>query len=341
MNPALDQLPAIAQLVSQLRAHPRRLRRVEAFTDLIGDTPLVRLSSLEKDTPGVELWAKCEFANPGGSVKDRAAYRMIADAMERGDLRPGMNLIDSTSGNTGIAYSMIGASLGLKVSLVMPSNVSMPRKQVTTAYGTEIIYSDPMYGSDGAIVMVRELVAADPDRYYYPDQYSNPSNWRAHYLGTGPEIWAQTRGRVTHFVTGIGTSGTIMGTSRALHELSADRSPELGGRVHCIGMQPDDAFHGLEGLKYLESSIIPGIYDGSVLDETMFVGTEDGWDMSERLSDGEGLLVGHSSGGNVAAAYRVAKRLSEAGESGVVVTVLCDRGDRYFAPLEWERHYTW
>src|SRR5690606_7311607 len=192
MNLALDQLPAIAQL----RAHPRRLRRVEAFTDLIGDTPLVRLSSLERETPGVEIWAKCEFANPGGSVKDRAAYRMIADAMDRGELRPGMNLIDSTSGNTGIAYSMIGASLDIKISLVMPSNVSVPRKQVTTAYGTEIIYSDPMDGSDGAIVMVRELVEAEPDRYYYPDQYSNPSIWRAHALGTGPEIWAQTRGRV-------------------------------------------------------------------------------------------------------------------------------------------------
>src|SRR5690606_6800287 len=224
-----------------------------------------------------------------------------ADAMDRGELRPGMNLIDSTSGNTGIAYSMIGASLDIKISLVMPSNVSVPRKQVTTAYGTEIIYSDPMDGSDGAIVMVRELVEAEPDRYYYPDQYSNPSNWRAHALGTGPEIWAQTRGRVTHFVTGIGTSGTIMGVSRSLHELSADRRPELGGRVHCVGMQPDDAFHGLEGLKYLDASIVPAIYDERVIDETMLVGTEDGWDMSERLADGEGLLVGHSSGGNVAA----------------------------------------
>ena len=293
MNVSLHDAPAYAQL----KRHARRLRRVEGVTDLIGDTPLVRLASLEADVPGVEIWAKCEFANPGGSVKDRAAFCMIDDAMERGDLREGMELIDSTSGNTGIAYSMIGAALGLKVSLVMPSNVTMPRKQVTEAFGTKIIYSDPMLGSDGAIVQVREMVEAEPGRFYYPDQYSNPSNPRAHYLGTGPEIWSQSRGRVTHFVTGIGTSGTVMGTSRALKELSAQRPEGLGGRVHCVGMEPDDSFHGLEGLKHLASSIVPGIYEAAVLDETLFMPTEEGWDMSEQLERDEGLLVGHSGGG--------------------------------------------
>ncbi len=334
-------VPSEAPALAQLRAHPRRLRRVEGITDLIGDTPLVRLNSLDKETPGVEIWAKCEFANPGGSVKDRPALRMITDAMKRGDLRPGMNLIDSTSGNTGIAYSMVGAALGIKVSLVMPSNVTIPRKQVTEAYGTEIIYSDPMLGSDGAIVKVREIVEAEPDRYYYPDQYSNASNPLAHERGTGPEIWAQTRGRVTHFVTGIGTSGTVMGTSRALKAHSKDRDPALGGVVRCMGMEPDDAFHGLEGLKHLASSLVPGIYDAKVLDETIFMPTDEGWDMSERIADQEGLLVGHSAGGNVAAAFRVAKALADEGKPGCVVTVLCDRGDRYFAPLEWERNYLW
>jgi cysteine synthase B len=329
MNPRLDRIPAQAQL----RAHARKLTRVEDCTELIGDTPLVRLSSLDAELEGVELWAKCEFCNPGGSVKDRPAMRIITDAIGRGELRPGMRLIDSTSGNTGIAYSMVGAALGVQISLVMPSNVSEPRKQVTQAYGTELIFSDPMYGSDGAIELVRKLVAEKPDAYYYPDQYSNPSNPLAHFHTTGPEIWAQTRGRVTHFVTGIGTSGSVMGTSRALKRLSG----HLRNAVRCIGMQPDDSFHGLEGLKHLESSLVPDIYDPSVLDETIFMPTEEGWDMAEHVADHEGLLVGHSSGGNVAAAYRVARELASRGERGVVVTLLCDRGDRYFAPLAWKK----
>ena len=329
MNLALDNIPAVVQL----RAHARKLTRVEDCTALIGDTPLVRLSSLDKDLEGVEIWAKCEFANPGGSIKDRPAMRIITDAIGRGDLRPGMRLIDSTSGNTGIAYSMVGAALGIDISLVMPSNVSEPRKQVTQAYGTELIYSDPMYGSDGAIELCRKIVEDNPGKYYYPDQYSNASNPLAHFHTTGPEIWAQTRGRVTHFVTGIGTSGSVMGTSRALKRLSS----HLSQPVRCIGMEPDDAFHGLEGLKHLESSIVPGIYDNSVLDETLFMPTEEGWDMAEHVGTHEGLLVGHSSGGNVAAAYRVAKQLAAQGKRGVVVTLLCDRGDRYFAPLTWKK----
>ena len=211
--------------------------RVDGIRGLVGRTALVRLHRIDADTPGVEIHAKCEFLNPGGSVKDRAALRILRDALTRGDLRPGMRVIDSTSGNTGIAYAAMGAALGIPVTLVMPENVSVPRKLVTAEYGVEVIYSDPMEGSDGAIVLARKLAAEQPERYYYPNQYANPSNWLAHYDGTGPEIWAQTRGRVTHFVTGLGTTGTMMGTSRRLHEL---------GDVRCIAVQPEDALHGLE-----------------------------------------------------------------------------------------------
>ena len=306
--------------------------RVDDLTELVGDTPLLRLRHIERGCPGVELWAKCEFTNPAGSVKDRAALRIVRETLATGALRPGMRLIDSTSGNTGIAYAMVGAALGVPITLVMPENVSVPRKQVATAYGVEIVYSSPMEGSDGAIVLAKKLVDDHPDRYWYADQYSNPNNWLAHYHTTAPEIWAQTSGRVTHFVTGIGTSGTVMGTSRRLHEL---------GPVRCIGVQPDDAMHGLEGMKHIPSSIVPKIYDESVLDDTIWMPTEEGWDMAERLAHEEGLMIGHSSGGNVAAALRVGKALAAEGRPGVVVTVLCDRGDRYFLPLKWERHYLW
>jgi cysteine synthase B len=307
-------------------------RRAESLLELVGNTPLVRLGAIEADCPGVELWAKCEFANPGGSVKDRAALRIVRDALARGDLRDGVRLIDSTSGNTGIAYSMVGAALGVPITLVMPENVSVPRKQITRAYGTELVFSDPMEGSDGAIVLARRLVDEHPGRYYYPNQYANDSNWLAHYDGTAPEIWAQTQGRVTHFVAGVGTSGTIMGTSRRLHEL---------GDVRCIALQPDDAMHGLEGLKHIPSSLVPPIYDERAFDETMWMPTEEGWDMSERLGHVEGLFVGHSAGANVAGALRIGKQLAAQGRTGVVVTVLCDRGDRYFTPLRWEKHYVW
>jgi S-sulfo-L-cysteine synthase (O-acetyl-L-serine-dependent) len=317
----------------QIETWRRRPSRAGSIVDLIGKTPLVRLTRIERDCPGVELYAKCEFANPGGSVKDRAALRIVQDALARGDLRPGVRLIDSTSGNTGIAYSMVGAALGVPVTLVMPENVSNPRKQTTKAFGTELVFSDPMEGSDGAIVVARDIVEADPERYYYPTQDANDSNWRAHYDGTGAEILAQTRGRVTHFVTGIGTSGTVMGTSRRLHD--HDR------RIRCMGIQPDDALHGLEGLKHIPSSLVPEIYDERVLDDMIWMSTDEGWDMAERLAKDEALFVGHSSGGNVAGALRVAKELSAGGEPGVVVTVLCDRGDRYFAPLHWEKHYVW
>lgn len=309
------------------------LTRADNLTDLVGNTPLVRLRRIGQGLPGVEIWAKCEFANPAGSVKDRAARRIIVEGLRAGHLRPGVRLLDSTSGNTGIAYAMVGAALGVPITLVMPANVSVPRKQITGAYGVELVYSSELEGSDGAIVLAKKMASERPDLYWYADQYANPHNPLAHYHTTAPEIWEQTRGRITHFIAGIGTSGTVVGTSRRLHELK----PE----VRCIAVQPDDAMHGLEGMKHLPSSIVPPIYDEAVLDETIWMPTEEGWDVAERLAAEEGLFVGHSAGGNVAAALRVARRLVAAGEPGVIVTILCDRGDRYFAPLKWEKHYLW
>jgi len=324
--------PARVQL-ERARAERSLRKPMQSVLELVGQTPLIRLGQIERLCPGVELWAKAEFSNPGGSVKDRAATYIIREALVRGDLGSGKRLLDSTSGNTGIAYSMVGAALGIPITLVMPENASLPRKHVTRSYGTELVFSDAMDGSDGAIVLARKLATEHPDRYYYTNQYANESNWRAHYLGTAVEIWEQTQHRITHFVTGIGTSGTVVGTSRRLHELNP--------AIRCIAMQPEDAWHGLEGLKHIPSSIVPPIYDESVLDETIWMPTEEGWDMSERIGKDEGLFVGHSSGGNVAAALRVAKQVAARGESGVVVTVLCDRGDRYFGPLKWEKHYVW
>ena len=307
-----------------------RHRRVESIMDAVGDTPMVRLRNLEKDCEGdVELYLKLEYCNPGGSVKDRPALQMIRDALADGRFGEGKTLIDATSGNTGVAYSLYGAALGVRVALVMPSNVSQARMVFTTAYGTELIYSDPMEGSDGAIEQVREIVRKEPDRWFYPDQYSNPSNPRAHYLGTGSEIVAQVGDRLTHFVTGLGTTGTMMGTTRRLKEHRAS--------IRCIALEPDDAFHGLEGLKHLASSIVPNIYDASVPDAIMPVGTDAGWDMADRVAREEGLHIGHSAGANVWGALEVAKTL----KTGCVVTIACDRGDRYFAPMKWEKKYVW
>lgn len=304
-----------------------RLRVAEKITDLIGDTPIVRLRTFERDTPGVELWAKCEFMNPGGSVKDRAAYQMIRDAIRTGALTSGKTIIDSTSGNTGVAYSLIGGALGYPVTLVMPANVSWARQKITRAFGTELVFSDPMEGSDGAIRLCRKMVADNPDAYFYPDQYSNPSNPLAHYLGTGREIWEQTEGRVTHFVTGIGTSGTVMGTGRRLKEYRSD--------IDVWAVEPDDALHGLEGLKHMESSIVPAIYHPGELNGVIAMPTEEAWDVSERLAKEEGLLVGHSSGGSLAGALRLGRKLAAAGRPGVIVTLFPDRADRYFeAPVQ-------
>ncbi|HMF41670.1 MAG TPA: pyridoxal-phosphate dependent enzyme [Polyangia bacterium] len=304
-----------------------RMRVAERITDLIGDTPIVRLHSFEVDTPGVEIWAKCEFFNPGGSVKDRAAYQMIRDAIRNGQLAPGKTIIDSTSGNTGVAYSVIGGAMGFPVTLVMPGNVSWARRKITEAFGTKLIFSDPMEGSDGAIRLCRKIVDENPDQYFYPDQYSNLSNPLAHYNTTGREIWEQTEGRVTHFVTGIGTTGTVMGTGRRLKEYRRD--------IEVYAVEPADSLHGLEGLKHMASSIVPGIYHPEEIDGVLPMDTDEAWDVSERLAKHEGMLVGHSSGASLAGGVRVAKRLAAAGKTGVIVTLFPDRAERYFeAPRE-------
>jgi cysteine synthase B len=314
------------------RAPVRADERVGSVLDLIGNTPLVRLRSIEqKAGGGVEIWAKCEFCNPGGSVKDRAASQMVKDALADGRFAPGRTLIDSTSGNTGVAYSMIGAALGFPVTLVMPANVSIARKQIITAYGTKIIYSSELEGSDGAINLVREIVDKDPERYFYPDQYSNDSNPRAHYLGTGTEILREVGDKLTHFVAGIGTTGTVMGTGRRLK----DHDP----KIQVVAVEPDDALHGLEGLKHLPTSLVPAIWKPEgIVDRMLPVPTDDAWDISDALKVDEGLFVGHSAGGAVAGALRVAR---EAGPGACVVTILPDRGERYFGPLKWEKQYVW
>ncbi|HEY7955729.1 MAG: PLP-dependent cysteine synthase family protein [Polyangia bacterium] len=313
-------------------ASARRLVAAGSLVDLIGGTPLIRLANLEP-RQGIELWAKAEFMNPGGSVKDRPALQMIKDGIAAGRLTPDKTIIDSTSGNTGVAYSLVGAALGFKVALVMPENVSAARKQITSAYGTEIIYSSPMEGSDGAIRLVRERVAKDPDRYFYPDQYSNESNPRAHYLGTGVEILAELGDRITHFVAGIGTTGTVMGTGRRLKEHRAE--------IEVVAVEPDDALHGLEGLKHMGSSLVPEIWrPRECVDRILSMQTEEAWDVADRLADEEGLFVGHSAGAAVAGALRLAREVP-ADKSACIVTLLPDRGDRYFTPLKWEKIYEW
>ncbi|MET0286385.1 MAG: PLP-dependent cysteine synthase family protein [Polyangiales bacterium] len=306
-----------------------RFKRIDSIVDAVGNTPLVRLRSIERDNPGVKIYLKLEYMNPGGSVKDRPALNMMRTAIEDGRLTKDKTLIDATSGNTGVAYSLFGACLGYKIALVMPANVSQARKNITSAFGTELIFSDPMEGSDGAIRHVRRLIDEHPDKYFYSDQYSNPANPGAHYKGTGVEILEQVGDEITHFVAGLGTSGTMMGTTRRLREHKR--------KILCVAAEPAEALHGLEGLKHMASSIIPNIYDATLPDEILPVPTEDGWDMADRISREEGLHVGHSTGANVWAAAQLAKRVKE----GCVVTIACDRGDRYFAPMRWEKHYEW
>ena len=289
------------------------------ITRLIGNTPLLRVRLFERDFPQVEVYAKAEWFNPGGSVKDRAALAMIEDGERRGALTDKKTIIDSTSGNTGIAYALVAAAKGYRVKLVMPANVSAERKALVVAYGAEIVYSDAGEGSDGAIHMVRDIVAMDPDQYFYPDQYSNDANWRAHYEGTALEILAQTSGRVTHFVAGLGTTGTFVGTSRRLKEHDAS--------IRTIAVQPEDSFHGLEGLKHIPSAIVPAIWDPSVADEVWGCPTEPAYDLARKVARSEGLLVGHSSG----AALWAVRRLAETIREGVVVTVFPDSGDRYIS----------
>ena len=292
---------------------------IDSLTQAVGNTPLVRVRSLEP--PGVEIHAKLEWFNPGGSVKDRAALRIIQEALPT--LR-GRTLLDSTSGNTGIAYAWIGAALGVRVALVMPGNVSEARKRIARHFGAEIIFSDPLEQSDGAIRLARKLAEDDPAKWFYADQYSNEANPRAHQLGTAQEIWSQTGGRVTHAVLGIGTGGTIMGTGRGLKAHRRD--------VQVVAVEPAEALHGLEGLKHMPSSIVPRIYKESELDRKLSIPTDLGWDVAERIIRDEGLLAGHSAGAAAAGAMQVARELSERGEGGVVVTLFPDRADRYLPP---------
>jgi cysteine synthase B len=289
----------------------------------------VRLRRIGADLPGIRLYAKAEFLNPGGSVKDRAALRIVQTALADGRFGPGRTLVDSTSGNTGIAYAWICRALGLRCTLVMPGNVSAPRKQAATAYGAEVVYSDPLEGSDGALRKVRELVEAAPERWFYADQYGNPENPRAHELGTAVEIAEALDGEVAAFVAGIGTSGTAMGTSRGLRRLAPG--------VRCHAVEPAEPLHGLEGLKHMASSIVPPIYDPSTLDSVIAVPTAEGVAMAERLGREEGIFVGHSAGAAVAGALRIAEEMVARGEAGNVVTVLPDRADRYFEPLARQR----
>ncbi len=306
---------------------------VESLARLVGSTPLVRLRRVGAGLPGVSVYAKCEFMNPGGSVKDRAALRMIEGALAAGRFGPERTLVDSTSGNTGVAYAWICAALGLRCALVMPRNVSAARKLITRAYGAELVFSDPLEGSDGAIHHVRGLVEADPGRWFYPDQYGNEENPRAHELGTAVEIAEALDGRVAAFVAGIGTGGTVMGTSRGLRALAPG--------VRCYAVEPAEPLHGLEGLKHMATSIVPAIYREEELDGKLSIATADGWAMAERLGREEGLRVGHSAGAAVVGALEVARRLVEAGQGGNVVTVLPDRADRYLEPRRWDRRIAW
>jgi len=299
------------------------MRVSESILDRIGNTPLIRVHLLDKDCPGVEVYGKAEFMNPGGSVKDRPALRMIEEGERSGRLTRDKIILDSTSGNTGIAYAMIGAARGYRVRLVMPTNVSEERKQLVTAYGAEIVYSDALEGSDGAIRMARSMRDESPDTYFMADQYNNEANWWAHYDGTGPEIWEQTGGRITHFIAGLGTSGTFVGITRRLRELNP--------RVECISVQPDEPFHGLEGLKHMPSSIVPGIYDESLADENLGVATEAAYEVARELARTEGILVGHSSGAALWIAREVGRRLCAEGRCGVIVVVFCDGGERYLS----------
>ena len=291
----------------------------------IGNTPLVRLRRVAEDLPeNVEIYAKAEHLNPGGSVKDRAALAMIRAGEKSGELTKNKTIFDATSGNTGIAYAMIGAARGYKVTLCLPKNASVERKRILKIYGAEIIETDPMNGTDGAQIMAKELYEKHTEKYFYPDQYNNEANWRAHYDESAPEIWRQTEGKITHFVAGLGTTGTFVGTARRLKELNP--------KIQMISMQPDSPLHGLEGMKHLDTAIVPRIYDASLADENVEVTTEDAHEMTRRLAREEGLLVGVSAGANVFAAARLARELKT---DAVIVTVLCDGGGKYLSENFW------
>ena len=301
-----------------------------SLLDRIGNTPLLRLDRLTAHLPGVQLLGKVEWVNPGGSIKDRAASSIVQAAIREGHLTPGhagKSLLDATSGNTGIAYAMLGSAMNFAVTLCMPSNVSPERKNILAAYGAHIIWTDPADGSDGAIRKARELAATEPQKYFYADQYGNPNNWLAHYRGTANEIWQQTEGRVTHFIAGLGTSGTFMGTTRRLHELNP--------AIQCISMQPDSPFNGFEGLKHMATAIVPPIYDPTLANRNIDMPTERAYIMAKRLGKMQGLLVGVSAAGAVAASLDIAEEEARAGREAVIVTILCDSADKYLSERFW------
>src|SRR5258706_4204743 len=307
------------------RFQPRALPRARDLESQIGNTPLLALKRVIQDLPhGVAVLVKAEHLNPGGSVKDRAALAMILDGERSGRLYPGKIILDATSGNTGIAYAMIGAARGYSVTICLPANASVERKRMLQVLGAETIETDPMQGSDGAQVVAREMSMRDPAKYFYPDQYNNDANWRAHYEGTGHEIWQQTDGRITHFVAGLGTCGTFTGVGR--------RMKELNPAIRLISMEPDSPIHGLEGLKHLPTSRMPGIYDPALADDEVEIATEEAQAMTRRLAREEGLFVGVSAGANVVAALSLARKLPP---GSVVVTILCDGGERYLSERFW------
>jgi S-sulfo-L-cysteine synthase (O-acetyl-L-serine-dependent) len=313
------------EVQTEVSSTPRVLG--SSILERIGNTPLLRLDRLTAHRPGITLLGKAEWANPGGSVKDRAASSIVAAAKAKG-LLDGKHLLDATSGNTGIAYAMLGAASGFGVTLCMPSNVSPERKRILAAYGANVVWTDPADGSDGAIVKAREL-AQDKSRYFYADQYGNEANWQAHYHGTANEIWRQTDGRITHFLAGLGTSGTFMGVTRRLKELNP--------AIECIAMQPDSPFHGLEGLKYMATAIVPPIYDARLADRQVEQSTEGAYEMAKHLGRTEGLLLGISAAAAVAASLRIGEEVSRAGKNAVIVTILCDSADKYLSERFWEQ----
>ncbi len=305
-----------------------RARLGSTVLERVGRTPLVRLERIAREFPGIELLAKAEWFNPGGSVKDRAAAAIVSEARRDGRLGAGKALLDSTSGNTGIAYAMLGAALGFPVTLCMPSNVSVERKRILGAYGATIVYTDPAEGSDGAIRKAQEMFADWPEKYFYADQYSNDANWRAHYSGTANEIWEQTGGRITHWVATLGTSGTFVGTTRRLKELNPG--------IRCISLQPDSAFHGLEGMKHMATAIVPKIYDPQLADDDLGISTEESYAMVKRLAREEGLLAGVSSGAALAGCLRLARDLASRNQPAVIVTLFPDSGDKYLSERFWD-----
>jgi S-sulfo-L-cysteine synthase (O-acetyl-L-serine-dependent) len=321
-----------ANLAATVSAHDApeaaTARPGQTLLDRIGNTPLLRFDRFTEHLPGITLLGKAEWYNPGGSVKDRAAANIVAEGRRSGRFQAGKILLDATSGNTGIAYAMLGAAQGFPVTLCMPTNVSAERKKILQAYGANILYTDPGDGSDGAIRMARDLAAKHPDLYFYADQYSNDANWQAHYHGTANEIWQQAEGRITHFVAMLGTSGTFMGTTRRLKELNPT--------IRCISLQPDSSFHGIEGAKHMASAIVPKIYDPTLSDENLEIATEDAHAMARRLARDCGLLVGISAAAGVHASLKIAQQLElRKDQRAVVVTILCDSGDKYLSERFW------